>query len=74
MKLDSDLQRMIFGFVLLLILAILTGAIALGKVEEKTSYGLMPLVTTFSTLAGPFANYAFGRREKGKDDGDHPSP
>lgn len=56
---STDTQRMIFGFSLLLILAVLALFIALGHVEEKTSYGLMPLLTTLSTLAGGFAQWAF---------------
>ena len=66
MRFSSDTQRMIFGFSLLVVLAALAGAIAFGHVEEKTSYGLMPLLTTLSTLAGGFAQWAFS--SKGKDD------
>lgn len=51
---------MIFGFSLLLILAGLALAVAIGHVEEKTSYGLMPLLTSLSTLAGVFSQWAFG--------------
>lgn len=64
MKLSSDTQRMIFGFSLLVILACLATAIALGHVEERTSYGLMPLLTTLSTLAGGFAQWAFNGNGK----------
>ncbi len=63
MRLSSDTQRMIFGFSLLLVLACLATAIALGNVEEKTSYGLMPLLTTLSTLAGGFAQWAFNSKD-----------
>lgn len=59
-----DLFRLIFGYLLLFILAVLAAAIALGKVEESTSYGLMPLVTSLSTLAGAFAGWAFGRETR----------
>ena len=67
MRLSSDLQRMIFGFILLAILAGLALAIALGHVEEKTSYGLMPLLTALATLAGGFAQWAFSHKEKDKE-------
>ena len=63
---SNDVQRMIFGFVLLTIMAALAAAIALGHVEEKTSYGLMPLLTTLSTLAGAFANWAFNSKDDPK--------
>lgn len=46
---DRDTLRMVFGFSPLIIMAALASAIALGHVEEKTSYGLMPLLTTLST-------------------------
>lgn len=50
---------MLFGLILLLILSSLSVIIALGKIEEATSHGLMPLVTSLSTLAGGFAQWAF---------------
>lgn len=65
----NDTQRMIFGFSLLLILAGLALAIAMGKVEEKTNYGLIPLLTALATLAGGFAQWAFsGKRDDDKPD------
>ena len=70
---SRDTLRMIFGFCLLLILAALAAAIALGHVEERTSYGLMPLLTTLSTLAGGFAQWAFSiGNKKDKDDENNP--
>ncbi len=68
MKFDADTKRMIFGFCLLAILSVLAGVVALGKVEESTSHGLMPLVTALSTLAGAFSNYAFGSGRKDKNE------
>ncbi len=59
-----DTLRMIFGFSLLLILAGLALAIAVGKVEEKTSYGLMPLLVAIAGLSGQFAQWAFGGKDK----------
>lgn len=63
-KMKPDILRMVFGFSLLMILAGIALAIALGHVEEKTSYGLMPLLTSLSTLAGIFAQWAFGGKDK----------
>ncbi len=63
----ADTLRMLFGFCLLIILAGLITMIAVGHVEEKTSHGLMPLITTISTLGGMFAQWAFGNRNH-KDD------
>lgn len=61
---SDDKLKILFGFVLLMALIGLIVIIALGSVEEKTSHGLMPLITTLSTIGGAFANWAFG---KGKD-------
>lgn len=52
--------KLLFGFLLLVCLAALTAAIALGHVEENTSYGLIPIITCLATLAGSFSNWAFG--------------
>lgn len=54
--------KMLFGFSLLLLLAILAAAIALGKVEEKTSYVLVQVLTILGVLGGGFANWAFGQK------------
>ena len=51
--------RNIFGVVVVLIVAFLAGAIALGHVEEKTSYGLMPLLLILDRCAGKWAAWAF---------------
>lgn len=57
---------MLYGVLLLILLATLAERVAFGQVEEKTSYGLMPLITCLSTLAGAFAQWAFGGpRDKG---------
>ncbi len=62
--LKPDTIRMYFGLVLVTILGGLIAAIALGRVEEKTSYGLMPLIVAVSNLATQFATWCFGRRDK----------
>lgn len=49
------------GFAILLVLAALAMSIALGKVEEKTSYGLLGIISPLTTLAGTFAGWAFGK-------------
>jgi hypothetical protein len=60
-----DKLKMIFGFILLVGLLALAAGFGFGHIEEKTSYGLMPIVTTLSTLAGLFGGWAF--REKRSD-------
>jgi len=56
--------RMIFGFVLLLVTAGLAATIALGHVEQTTSFGLNYLLGSLATLSGGFANWAFGKETK----------
>ncbi len=64
-----DKAKMVFGLGLLTILALLALAFGLGEVKEQSSFGLMPIITTLSTLAGGFAQWAFGRPYQ-----DPPSP
>jgi hypothetical protein len=52
--------KIVFGYLVLLTLVILAGVIALGKVEEHTSFGLAGIIGALSVLAGGFAQWAFG--------------
>jgi hypothetical protein len=54
--------RMIFGFCLLGIIAMLACCIALGKVEMATSYGLNMLLGALTTLTGQFSQWAFSAK------------
>jgi hypothetical protein len=56
--------RMIFGFCLLLIIAFLSARVALGKVEQATSYGLDILLGSLATLSGAFAQWCFSAADK----------
>ena len=49
------------GYLLVILLGTLAVCIALGKVEEKTSHGLGPLLGCFQTLVGAFAGWSFGQ-------------
>lgn len=49
-----------FGYAVLFIVATLAGIIAIGHVEQKTSYGLEYLLGALTTLAGAFGHWAFG--------------
>lgn len=60
--------RMIFGFALLVLLALLAGVIALGHVEEKTSFGLQYILGALAALTGGFTQWAFSNKG-GKDGG-----
>lgn len=57
---------MLFGFLLLLLLAILAGVIAVAHVEEKTSFGLQYILGALSVLSGGFAQWAFGSKADDK--------
>jgi len=55
--------RIIFGFSLLVVIAMLAGIIALGKVDQSTSYGLDIVLGSLATLAGAFSQWAFTRKD-----------
>lgn len=55
---------MLFGFLVLVVLAVLAAFIALGKVEQTTSYGLDIILGGLMTLAGGFASWAFSITSK----------
>lgn len=59
--------KLLFGLILLLILAVLSAIIALGKVEATTSHGLDTLLGGLLTLSGGFANWCFKTADKSED-------
>lgn len=60
--------KLIFGFVLLGMLFLLACFIALGKVHAESSYGLLPVIATLSTLAGGFSQWAFGNKKEDNEE------
>ena len=52
-------QKMIFGFLLLVLLSVLAGVIALGNVRQESSFGLQDILGGLLVLAGGFAHWAF---------------
>ncbi len=56
-----------FGFALLMLLATLASVIALGHVEEKSSFGLQFLLGSLSSRAGAFGNWAFREHDPPKE-------
>lgn len=60
--------RWIFGFGLLVLLSVLAIIIALGRVEQQTSYGLQIVLGSLSTLSGGFATWAFSEKKEEKKD------
>jgi hypothetical protein len=59
---------MVYGYLLLVILGFLAARIALGHVEEATSYGLNIVLNTIGILAGGFTQWAFGTPRAAKDE------
>jgi hypothetical protein len=55
--------RMILGTMLLFLMFVLAFAIALGKVQQETSFGLQQLLGSFQTLAGAFGAWAFTQKQ-----------
>jgi O-antigen ligase len=58
-----DRYRFILGSLIVGTLVVLAVAIALGHVEEKTSYGLVPVVTILAKVALDFSEWAFRPRD-----------
>lgn len=61
---SDDRLKMWFGFAMMVGLLILAAAIALGKVEEKSSFGLNQVLGGLLVMAGAFSQWAFS---KGKE-------
>lgn len=59
-----DKLKMFFGFGILFALATLAVCFAIGMVEEKTSYGLMPIVMALGGMGMQFSTWAFGNRQR----------
>lgn len=56
--------KMIFGFCLVVILASLSGVIAIEHVEAATSYGLDIILGGLLTLSGGFVQWAFSSSKR----------
>lgn len=54
-----EIYRFILGFVVVIGMLVLGLAIALGKVEEKTSYGLTAIMAILAKVALDFSEWAF---------------
>jgi hypothetical protein len=65
-----DRYRMILGALLIIGLMALATAIALGNVQEKSSYGLMAITAILGKIALDFSQWAFSP----KQDGDKTTP
>lgn len=64
MQLNDSQVRMVFGFLILLILAVLAGVIAVAKVHEESSFGLQYILGALSAMAGGFTQWAFGSKKE----------
>ena len=67
-----SVYKMMFGFMLLLCIALLAGIIAIGHVHQESSYGLPEILGGLLALAGGFANWAFGESRTSSDPGKEP--
>jgi hypothetical protein len=63
---NVEQQKMIFGFLALVVLATLAAIIALGRVHQDTSYGLDYILGGLTMMTGGFANWAFGSTKETK--------
>ena len=60
----DDRVKIVLGYVTVLGLFLLALMFGLGKVEEKTSYGLVPIISILGTIATLWAQWAFGSKIK----------
>ena len=65
---NLDRYRFIVGSVIVLGLMVLALAIALGHVEEKTSYGLTAIMAILAKIALDFSAWAYDARRREDED------
>jgi len=59
--------RMILGFLILFVVAVLAAIIALGHVDQSSSFGLDIVLGSLATLVGGFAQWAFSGKDEKKE-------
>lgn len=62
-----DRYRFILGAVIICTLLVLAAAIALGHVEEKSSFGLTAVLAIIGKIALDFSEWAFRNRKENED-------
>lgn len=60
----DDRLKIIFGFLLVLMLTILAAILGLGKVEQSTSFGLQDILGGLLVLSGAYGQWAFGSKKE----------
>lgn len=61
---SADRLKMIWGFLVIVIIAALAVLIAFKNVEQQSSYGLEPILVALTAGLASFCNWAFAGREK----------
>lgn len=59
--------RLLFGFATLIIIAAIAVMIAVGTVQQESSYGLEPILVALTSVAASFCNWAFSRSEPSRE-------
>jgi uncharacterized protein (UPF0333 family) len=59
--------RMLLGFLILFVVAVLASIIALGHVDQSSSFGLDIVLGSLATLVGGFAQWAFSVKDTKKE-------
>lgn len=70
---SDDRLKLLYGYVLTAVIVTLGLALGLGKVEEKTSFGLRELILILGMLASQWAQWAFSG-SRGKQAIEFPAP
>lgn len=71
---ETEKWKMVFGFLLLVLIASLGAIIALGRVEAQSSFGLEQILGGLLVLAGGFAHWAFGEYRSSIQEESHEAP
>lgn len=62
----NEKLKLVFGFLLLIVLALLAATVAIGHVHQEASYGLDYILGSLSTLSGGFVTWAFTHKKEDK--------
>ena len=68
MNMPPPSWKLVMGFAILGCVFVLAMAVAIGHVHQESSYGLPEILGCLATLAGAFATWAFGHKDKNGDE------
>lgn len=61
---SDERLKLLFGFSLVVLVIILAAIIAIGKVQQETSYGLRDLISLLGPVIGFWSQWAFSSKKE----------